>query len=136
MTDYWNELKEKILGQKNLASIGFANLVGSGLAAVYWFYLASEINPEDYGQIHYFLGIAGMAQVVSLVTTPNVLTVYTAKNIKIQSTLFFLSICAGIVSSIVVFVLFNRIDVSLLILGYIIFELINGSFFLFLKRSS
>ncbi len=58
MTDYWNELKEKILGQKNLASIGFANLVGSGLAAVFWFYLASAINPENYGEIHYFLGIA------------------------------------------------------------------------------
>ena len=126
MTDYWNNIKEKILGQKNLATIGFANLIGSGLAAIFWFYLASAINPENYGEIHYFLGIAGMAQIISLVTTPNVVTVYTAKNIKIQSTLFFLSICAGIISSIVVFILFERIDVSLLILGYIIFELVNG----------
>ena len=126
MTNYWKNIRQKILGQEDLASIGIANFIGSGLAAVFWFYLASEINPEDYGQIHYFLGIAGMAQVISLVTTPNVLTVYTAKNIKIQSTLFFLSICVGIVSSIIVFVLFNRIDVSLLILGYIIFELVNG----------
>lgn len=126
MTNYWKNIRQKILGQEDLASIGIANFIGSGLAAIFWFYLASEINPEDYGQIHYFLGIAGMAQVMSLVTTPNVLTVYTAKNIKIQSTLFFLSICAGIVSSIIVFVLFNRIDVSLLILGYIIFELVNG----------
>ena len=126
MTNYWKNIRQKILGQEDLASIGIANFIGSGLAAIFWFYLASEINPEDYGQIHYFLGIAGMAQVISLVTTPNVLTVYTAKNIKIQSTLFFLSICVGIVSSIIVFVLFNRIDVSLLILGYIIFELVNG----------
>ena len=126
MTNYWEIIKKKIVGQEGLASIGIANLIGSGLAAIFWFYLASEINPEDYGQIHYFLGIAGMAQVVSLVTTPNTLTVYTAKNIKIQSTLFFLSICAGIISSIIVFVLFNKIEVSLLILGYIIFELVNG----------
>ena len=126
MTNYWNNIKEKIIGQQNLASIGLANLIGSGLAAIFWFYLASIINPENYGEIHYFLGIAGMAQMISLVTTPNVVTVYTAKNIKIQSTLFFLSICAGIISSVIVFILFERIDVSLLILGYIIFELVNG----------
>ena len=89
MTNYWNNIKEKIIGQQNLASIGLANLIGSGLAAIFWFYLASVINPENYGEIHYFLGIAGMAQMISLVTTPNVITVYTAKNIKIQSTLFF-----------------------------------------------
>ena len=109
MTNYWNNIKEKIIGQQNLASIGLANLVGSGLAAIFWFYLASIINPENYGEIHYFLGIAGMAQMISLVTTPKVVTVYTAKNIKIQSTLFFLSICAGIISSVIVFILFETI---------------------------
>ena len=126
MANYWKNVKEKIVGQQDLASIGFANLIGSGLAAIFWFYLASVINPENYGEIHYFLGIAGMAQIISLVTTPNIVTVYTAKNIKIQSTLFFLSICVGIISSIIVYVLFNKIEVSLLILGYIIFELVNG----------
>ena len=126
MINYWKNIKEKIVGQQDLASIGLANLIGSGLAAIFWFYLASVINPDNYGEIHYFLGIAGMAQMISLVSTANVVTVYTAKNIKIQSTLFFLTICAGIISSIIVFILFERIDVSLLILGYIIFELVNG----------
>ena len=126
MNNYWKNIKEKIIGQEDLAAMGIANLVGSGLTAIFWFYLASMINPENYGEIHYFLGIAGMAQMVSLVSTANVVTVYTAKNIKIQSTLFFLTICAGIISSIIVFILFERIDVSLLILGYVIFELVNG----------
>ena len=126
MTNYWKKLQEKIIGQQDLASIGFANFIGSGLAAIFWFYLASVINPDNYGEIHYFLGVAGMAQMISLVTTPNVVTVYTAKNIKIQSTLFFLSICAGIISSVIVFILFERVDASLLILGYIIFELVNS----------
>ena len=101
MTNYWKNIKEKIIGQEDLAAMGVANLVGSGLTAIFWFYLASMINPENYGEIHYFLGIAGMAQMVSLVSTANVVTVYTAKNIKIQSTLFFLTICAGIISSII-----------------------------------
>lgn len=118
--------KEKIFGHKDLLSIGTANLFGSGISAIFWFSLASLINPEEYGQIHYFLAIAGMAQLLSLISTTNALQVYVAKNIKIHSTLFFISIIAGIVSSLVVFLFFSRTDTSLLVLGYIIFELSNG----------
>jgi len=118
--------KEKIFGHKDLMSIGTANLFGSGISAIFWFSLASLLNPEEYGQIHYFLAIAGMAQLLSLISTTNALQVYVAKNIKIHSTLFFISIIAGIVSSLVVFLFFSRTDTSLLVLGYIIFELSNG----------
>jgi len=118
--------KEKIFGHKDLVSIGSANLLGSSISAIFWFSLASLINPEEYGQIHYFLAIAGMAQLLSLISTTNALQVYVAKNIKIHSTLFFISIIAGIVSSLVVFLFFSRTDTSLLVLGYIIFELSNG----------
>ena len=118
--------KEKIFGHKDLMSIGIANLLGNGISAIFWFSLAALINPEQYGQIHYFLGIAGMAQLLSLVATTNALQVYVAKNIKIHSTLFFISIIAGIVSSLVVFLFFSRTDASLLVLGYIIFEISNG----------
>ena len=117
---------KKILGNKDLTSIGIANLFGSAIAAIFWFSLASLLNPEEYGQIHYFLAIAGMAQLLSLISTTNALQVYVAKNIKIHSTLFFISIIAGIVSSLVVFLFFSRTDTSLLVLGYIIFELSNG----------
>ncbi len=58
MVENWKNLKGIITGQKDLASIGFANIIGSGLGAIFWFYLASQIPPGDYGVIHYFLGIA------------------------------------------------------------------------------
>ena len=118
--------KERLFGQKDILSIGFANLFGSGITAIFWFYIASLLGPAEYGQIHYFLAIAGMAQLVSLFATPNAITVYVAKNIRIHSTLFFISIIVGIVSSLVVFLFFSRTDTSLLVLGYIIFELSNG----------
>ena len=127
MVTNWKNIKGIVTGQKDLASIGFANLVGSGLGAIFWFYLASQIPPSDYGIIHYFLGIAGMAQLVSLISAPNTITVYTAKKVKIESTLFAISILGGIISSIIVFILFERIDVSFLILGYITFELVNAT---------
>jgi len=119
-------LKKFLFGQKDLMSIGFANIFGSGISAIFWFYLATLITPEEYGQIHYFLGIAAVGQLFSLIATPNAITVYVAKNIKIHSTLFFISILTGILSSVVIFFLFFRFDASILVLGYIIFELVNG----------
>ena len=126
MDNYWTNFKKKIIGQKDLASIGFANIVGSGISAIFWLYLASVIEPTEYGEIHYFIAIAAFAQIISLVGSSNVLTVYTAKKIKIQATLFFVSLLIAIVSTIVIIVIFFRFDAGLLVLGYVIFEMVNA----------
>jgi len=126
MDNYWTNFKKKIIGQKDLASIGFANIVGGGISAIFWLYLASVIEPTEYGEIHYFIAIAAFAQIISLVGSSNVLTVYTAKKIKIQATLFFISLLVGVVSTIVIIMVFFRFDVGLLVLGYVIFEMVNA----------
>ena len=126
MDNYWTDLKKKIIRQKDLASIGFANIVGSGISAIFWLYLASVIEPAEYGEIHYFIAIAAFAQIISLVGSSNVLTVYTAKKIKIQATFFFISLMVAVVSTIVIIVIFFRFDVGLLVLGYVIFEMVNA----------
>ena len=126
MVSYWSNFKKKIIGQKDLASVGFANIVGSGISAIFWLYLASIVEPTKYGEIHYFIAIAAFAQIISLIGSSNVLTVYTAKKIKIQATLFFISLLIAVVSTIVIIVIFFRFDAGLLVLGYVIFEMINA----------
>ena len=73
---------------KGLVSIGFADSVGSGITAIFWFFIASQLSTSSYGEIHYYLGIAGLAQIISLIGNSNVVTVYAAKNVKIISTIF------------------------------------------------
>ena len=126
MSNYWNFIKQSFANGRNLSLLGIAEIIGGGATAIFWFYLASQIDPEQYGMIHYFLGIAGMAQIVSMIGSPNVITVYSAKKINTQSTLFLLSIIAGVFSGIIVYVIFQKIEVSFLILGYIIFEMGNA----------
>ena len=126
MKNNWNNFKDSIIGQKGLFSIGFADIVGSGISAFFWLYIASQLNPDAYGEIIYFISIAGLAQLVSLIGSSNALTVYTAKNIKIQSTLFFVSILATAVSLAVITIFLDRIDVGLLAVGYVIFSLVNS----------
>ena len=126
MKNNWNNFKDSIIKQKGLFSIGFADIVGSGISAFFWLYVASQLNPDAYGEIIYFISIAGLAQLVSLIGSSNALTVYTAKNIKIQSTLFFVSILATAISLVVITIFLDRIDVGLLAVGYVIFSLVNS----------
>lgn len=122
----WNNFKEKIIGLKGLAAIGSADVIGSGISAVFWLYLASLINPENYGEIHYYLGIAGVASYISLVGAQNTIIVYSAKNVKIQSTLNFISLIVGTISSLTIIFIFYRIDAGIVLLGYIINTLAIG----------
>ena len=126
MKNNWNNFKDNLIGQKGLFSIGFADIVGSGISAFFWLYIASQLSPDAYGEIIYFISIAGLAQLVSLIGSSNALTVYTAKNVKIQSTLFFVSIVATAVSLAVITIFLDRIDVGLLAVGYVVFMLVNS----------
>ena len=126
MTNYWNVIKNKFLKEDGIVSVGFSDIVGSGIAAVFWLYIASVMNPGDYGEIHYFLAIAGTAQIISMLGTSHALTVYSAKKENIQSTLFIISIIPTIISCIIIIMIFNRFDAGLLAIGYVVFESVNA----------
>jgi len=122
----WKNFKDNIIGQKGLLSIGFADIVGSAIAAFFWLYIATQLNPDVYGELIYFISIAGLAQMVSLLGSSNALTVYTAKNVKIQSTLFLISILAAAISLAIITIFYNRIDAGLLAVGFVVFSLVNS----------
>jgi len=111
---------------KGFLSIGFADVVGNGLTAFFWFYLASLLSPEEYGEINFFLGIAGVTAYISLIGTQNTIIVYKAKYVKLQSTLYFLSLIIGIAASFIIIVIFYRIDIVFLLFGYVINTLAIG----------
>ena len=99
------------------------------MSAVFWFYLASQIEPSSYGEIHWFLGIAGIFSGIALFGTTNTLTVYTAKKTQIQSTLNLISLSASVILSLIVIVLFPSfytIDVGIILIAYVINTLAIG----------
>ena len=126
MEDTWNTIKDSIIGKKRLLSIGFADIVGSAISGLFWLYIASQLNPDVFGELIYFISIAGLAQMVSLFGSSNALTVYTAKNVKIQSTLFVISILAAAISLAIITIFLNRIDAGLLAVGFVVFSLVNS----------
>ena len=111
---------------KNLTVIGLADIIGNVLTSIFWFYLATLIEPAQYGEIHYFIGIASIASIISLFSTQNTLVVYTAKNVKIQATFYLISLVIGTISSLMVIIIFFRIDTVVVLIGYIINTLAIG----------
>ena len=114
---------------RNISAIGGADIFGTVMSAVFWFYLASQIEPSSYGEIHWFLGIASIFSGIALFGTANTLTVYTAKKTQIQSTLNFISLFASVILSFIVIVLFPSfftIDVGIILIAYVINVLAIG----------
>ena len=74
---------KKTNGLKSISLIGISDIIGSGIAAFFWFFLATLLDVEAYGELHYFMAIAGFAYIISMVGTRDVVTVYVSKKIKI-----------------------------------------------------
>jgi len=117
---------KKTNGLKSISQIGISDIIGSGIVAFFWFYLATLLDVEAYGELHYFIAIAGLAYIIAMLGTRDVITVYVSKKIKIAPVLFLLSLSAGIVTAIVIFGIFYRIDTAFLVLAFIINDLSIG----------
>ena len=114
---------------KNLTKIGTADIIGTAITASFWFYLAILISPQNYGELHYLLSIAGIISYLSLIGSQNTITVYVAKKIQIESTFNFISLISAIFGFIILFLIFERIDIGLLVIGYTINNLVIGELF-------
>jgi O-antigen/teichoic acid export membrane protein len=108
---------------KELSSIGIADITGSIISALFWFYLATLIGPEAYGEIHYFISIAAVASTISLLGATQTLLVYSAKKVKIHSTLYSLNLIVGVVSATIVAFIVKDLSVGLLVIGYMVFAI-------------
>ena len=114
---------------KDISAIGGADVLGTVMSAAFWFYLASQIEPSLYGELHWFLGLAGIFSGIALFGTTNTLTVYTAKKTQIQSTLNLISLSASVILSLIVIVLFPSfytIDIGIILIAYVINALAIG----------
>ena len=121
-----SNIRNKLFTFKGLTLIGSADIIGAIITGIFWLSIASLIDVKEYGELHYFMGIAGLAYVITLIGTQNTVTVYSAKKINVVSTLFFISLLIASVTALVVFFIYNKPDVSLLVIGYAINDLSIG----------
>jgi len=122
----WKNFINTLKNNQGIFSVGFGDSAGKGISAIFWFIMAGILGPEQYGEIHYLLAIAGMGQIFSLIATSQTMTVYTAKKIKIESTLIVISLISGSVAFAIILMTSLRIEVAFLVLAFILIELTSG----------
>ena len=115
-----NKISNFLDSIKGLSSLGISDVIAGGITAVFWLYVATIMEAENYGEISYILAIGGIAATVSLIGSSNTLPVYVAKKIPIQSTIYFLSIIIAIISSVVSLLIFFSIEIPNFILGMVV----------------
>ena len=117
---------KNISGLQGVSIIGSSDIASSIIGAIFWLYLASLLGAESYGQLSYFLSIASIASTASLLGTENAISVYIAKKIKLESTIFLIPIVAGSIASIILYFAFSDLGVTVYVLGAIIFGLASS----------
>ena len=121
--NFWNQILNRLGRGKDISTLGFSDILARGVTTVLWFYLASIMSSEGYGELHFMMSVAAMGGVLSLFATPTAVTVYVSKNFKLESTLYLISLLAGLACSVIIILIFSRLDVGLLVFGFIINDL-------------
>lgn len=116
-------MKEFLKKFKDLGIVGIGNITASLISGIFWFYFASLLGAEQYGEVSYYISIAVIASTLSFLGLGNAIIVYTAKGEKIQPPIFLVGIISSIITLIAVFLIFSQIGMSLYIVGYVIFSL-------------
>jgi len=108
------------------SSIGITTVFSSVIAAIFWFYIASEIGPESYGELTYLISIASLVSGLALFGTNETIMVFSAKKIDVQKTLFYISLFSSTIAAIIIFIVFHNFGVSFLIIAFCLFGLITS----------
>ena len=108
---------------KGLFSIGLSDVVAGIITSLFWLYVASIIDVDQYGEIFYIFAIGNIAISLSLLGSEKALMVYTPKNIKISSGLFLLVIIISLILSSLTLIIFSNTSLGIYVFGGVIFAL-------------
>ena len=122
-----DKIKTTCNNLKGLSIMGGASLISNGLGALFWFYMASAMGANAYGQISYFIAIAIIGSRISMLGLGNTMMVYTAKGVKIQPPIYLIAILGSIITSLILFFVFlYDVGISLYVIGFVAFTLITS----------
>lgn len=119
MTNSEDKPKNFTSGLKGLGIIGITDITSTAISALFWFYMATLLGAEQYGQVSYFLSIGSIVSAVSLVGSSNMLSVYLPKNIRLESTLYLISIIIGLAAFATLFFVFSNASIGTYVIGMI-----------------
>ena len=125
MNDNLQKIKGIANKLKGLTTIGIANISATVISGVFWLYIAALLGTTHYGEISYVIAISGIALTFSLFGSGNALLVYTAKGVKIQPPVYFISLVSFAITSVVLYLIYHNIGLCLLVIGNGVFGMVT-----------
>jgi O-antigen/teichoic acid export membrane protein len=113
---------------QNLSALGIADIGSAVIGGIFWLIIATLIGPEEYGNVTYLLAIVGISFSFCLIGIRETIIVYTIKKNPVTPTIFVITGISALIGFTALSGIFSRIDISFLLLGYIINELCLGHF--------
>ena len=124
----FNKIRDSFSVLREISFLGVAHFIPTIIAASFWFYIASLIGDEAYGEITYYLTIAGIGSTVTLLGTPTALNVYAAKGERILPAISMITFTTSAIGAITVYFMFYNTGVGVHVFTYAIFALITAEF--------
>lgn len=127
MKDIRYEIKSIFNKFRDLTFFSVSTVIANAIGGMFWLYMASLLGTEGYGEISYLISIGIISSTISLAGMSNIMVVYGAKNVKIQSTVFLIGlISSGITATVIFFFIAKDVTVSLYIIGFVMYTLITA----------
>lgn len=124
----WKKITKNFSVLKEISFLGVGNIIPTIIAAGFWFYIASLVGDKVYGEITYYLTIAGIASGITMLGAPSTLNVYAAKGERILPTLSAIVFTISAIGAITVFFIIYNLGASIHVFSYVIFALITAEF--------
>jgi O-antigen/teichoic acid export membrane protein len=121
----WSKITN-ISGLKDITTLSGANIIATIIGGIFWFYIASLVGEKGYGEISYYLSIATIGSVITMVGASNSLVVYAAKGEKILPMISFIALILSAIAAFIIFLIFFNMGASLHLFTYVIFGLITA----------
>jgi O-antigen/teichoic acid export membrane protein len=122
MTDAWKKIREFVTRFKDLTTIGFATIISNVISGIFWLYIAMLLGTEHYGEISYLIAISSAAMAISSIGASSTILVYSAKGVKIQPPIYFITTISSMAASVILFFILYNIEASLLVITSTMFS--------------
>jgi len=105
-------------------SLSGATFLSAAIFGVFWVFLASVLEPEEYGEIGFLFSIAQVTFTFALVGLSRTVVVYESKGENVFPISMIIVLVTSTVSAVISYILTQNIFVSILVVGFAIFSMI------------
>jgi O-antigen/teichoic acid export membrane protein len=120
------KIKDLFAKLKDLLTMGSGTIISSVIYGIFWFYMAGLLGTGNYGQVNYLISISMIAISVSSLGSDNILLVYITKDTKLIPAILFITIISSFIASIILFLIFHNMAMSLFLIGSVLFYLVTN----------